>query len=66
MQLVFLVVLVFVKLELLDGPQLVFDENIIAVPVILSVDLLYFYDAIVKWLNKKFGYKSYFLEHAKH
>ncbi|MFN8285744.1 MAG: CHASE2 domain-containing protein [Chitinophagales bacterium] len=66
LQLVFLIVLVFVKVQLLAGPQWVFDENIIAMPVILSVDLLYFYDAIVKWLNKRFGYKSYFLQHGKH
>ncbi len=65
LQLVFLIILVFVKLQLLRNWNLSLDESIIAVPVILSVDLLYFYDALVKWLHKRFGYQSYFLQHGK-
>lgn len=65
LQLAFLAILIFAKLQLLRSFNLSLDESIIAVPVILSVDLLYFYDALVKWLHKRFGYQSYFLQHGK-
>jgi CHASE2 domain-containing sensor protein len=32
------------------------------VAVALSVDMLYFYDGLVRWLHKKFGYNTYFNE----
>lgn len=35
------------------------------VAIILAVDVLYFYEAICTWLNKKYHYKSVFA-HAKH
>jgi CHASE2 domain-containing sensor protein len=41
------------------------ETGLILIPVILSVDLLYFYDALVKWLHKKYGYKTYYVS-AKH
>jgi hypothetical protein len=41
------------------------ETGLILIPVILSVDLLYFYDALVKWLHKKVGYKTYYVS-AKH
>lgn len=65
LQLVFLALLIFAKLQLLRTFNLSLDEGIIAVPVILSVDLLYFYDALVKWMHQRFGYQSYFLQHGK-
>lgn len=35
------------------------------VAIILAVDVLYFYEAIAKWLNQKFGFKNIF-SNAKH
>lgn len=40
-----------------------FDTSAILIPIILSVDLLYFYDAIVKALHQRFGYKTIFFHH---
>lgn len=34
------------------------------VAIILAVDVLYFYEAIVAWLHKKFGFHSLFVHHA--
>ena len=34
------------------------------VAIILAVDVLYFYEAIVAWLHKKFGFYSLFIHHA--
>ena len=46
-----------------------FDHKLNLAPtliaIILAVDVLYFYEAIAKWLNKKFGFKNIF-SHAKH
>lgn len=35
------------------------------IAIILAVDVLYFYEAIAKWLHKKFGFKNIFT-YAKH
>jgi hypothetical protein len=35
------------------------------VAVALSVDMLYFYDGLVRWLHVKFGYDTYF-NHGHH
>jgi CHASE2 domain-containing sensor protein len=36
------------------------DTLKIIVPIALSVDVLYFYDTLVKYLHKRFGYETYF------
>ncbi len=36
------------------------------IPVLLTVDLLYFYDTLVKWLNKKYKISTYFLTGPMH
>ena len=59
--------ILFVYLGLLFFVQ--FDHKLNLAPtlvaIILAVDVLYFYEAIAKWLNKKFGIKNIF-SHAKH
>ncbi len=46
-----------------------FDHKLNLAPtliaIILAVDILYFYEAIAKWLHQKFGFKNIF-SHAKH
>lgn len=39
------------------------DPAALLVPVVLSVDILYFYDAVVIALHRKFGYRTYFMKH---
>lgn len=36
------------------------------VSIILAVDVLYFYEAMVAWLHKKFGFQSLFIHHHGH
>jgi CHASE2 domain-containing sensor protein len=36
------------------------------VAIILAVDVLYFYEAMVAWLHKKFGFQSLFVHHHGH
>ena len=59
--------ILFVYLGLLFFVQ--FDHKLNLAPtlvaIILAVDVLYFYEAIAKWLHKKFGFKNIF-SHAKH
>lgn len=55
------IVIVGVSLFLYATYNYKVETGLILIPVILSVDLLYFYDALVKWLHKKFGYKTYYV-----
>jgi CHASE2 domain-containing sensor protein len=52
----------YLEVILLDKANLRFSDKIILVPIVLAVDLLYFYDAFVKWLHNRFGYHTYFLK----
>jgi len=36
------------------------DAAIIVIPILLSIDSLEIYEGIVKWMNKRFGYKTMF------
>lgn len=40
-----------------------FDSKITVVSILLSVDLLYFYDGFIKFIARKFNYKSYIIEY---
>ncbi len=62
MQFAFTAIFLFLEIILLDKHNLRFSDKIILVPIVLSVDLLYFYDAFVKWLHQRFGYHTYFLK----
>jgi CHASE2 domain-containing sensor protein len=61
-QFALIAVLLFLEIFLLNKFNLRFSDKIILIPIVLSVDLLYFYDAFVKWLHKRFGYHTYFLK----
>ena len=61
-QFAFMSVFLFLEIYLLRNYNLRFSDKIILVPIVLSVDLLYFYDAFVKWLHKRYGYHTYFLK----
>lgn len=52
----------YLEVILLDKGNLRFSDKIILVPIVLAVDLLYFYDAFVKWLHNRFGYQTYFMK----
>ncbi len=62
-QLIISVILVGIELYLFAKYQYKIDMAIFLIPIILSIDVLYIYDELVKYLNKKFNYKTWFLKH---
>jgi len=62
-QLVTSVLVVGISLYLFIYNHIRLDTSALLIPIILTVDLLYFYDAIVKALHNKFGYKTIFIYH---
>jgi len=65
LQLITSVLMVYVSLLTYKYLNTKFDTKPTILAILLSVDLLYFYDAMVKWLHKKTGFETYFM-HAKH
>jgi CHASE2 domain-containing sensor protein len=57
-QLITSALIVLLALFLLGSYNIKLDSTVILVPIILSVDLLYFYDGLVKALNKYFNHKT--------
>jgi len=62
-QLLSSVIIVGIEIYLLSEQNLIMNSSLIILPILLSIDVLYFYDGIVKYLNKKFNYQTWFLEH---
>ncbi len=62
-QIVISVILVGIELYLYAKLNYKINMAVIIIPIILSIDVLYIYDGLVKFLNKKFKYKTWFLEH---
>jgi len=59
-QLITTFLLVLVCIYLFKSLHIKISASPFIVPVLLTVDLLYFYDAFVKWHNKKYRSKTYF------
>ncbi|MEO8149755.1 MAG: CHASE2 domain-containing protein [Bacteroidia bacterium] len=51
-----------ISLFLFSVLKIKMEPSVIIIPILLSVDVLYFYDGIVKYLNKKFNYQTYFIQ----
>ncbi len=62
-QLVIAFVVIYIELFLLAKVNLKFDEMAVLAPVFISVDLLYFYDAIAKFFHQRTNFNSYFMKH---
>lgn len=62
-QLVISVIIVGIELWLYASFRYKINTAIIIVPIILSIDVLYVYDGLVKFLKKKFNYKTWLSEH---
>ena len=62
-QLVIAFVVIYIELFLLAKLNLKFDEMAVLAPVFISVDLLYFYDAIAKFFHERTSFNSYFMKH---
>jgi CHASE2 domain-containing sensor protein len=60
------IVLLFLFIYLFKTFHIKLSAAPFLVPILLNVDLLYFYDTLVKWLNKKFKIKTYFLTGPMH
>lgn len=58
--------LIFACIYLFKEMHIKISASPFIVPVLLSVDLLYFYDAIVQWLHKKKVTKTYFTTGPMH
>ena len=63
-QLFTLVLIIYVVFLLYEHLNIRYESTLLIVVLILSVDLLYFYNEVVKILNRWFGMKSYLL--SKH
>lgn len=59
-------VLVLACIYLFKSAHIKISASPFIVPVLLSVDLLYFYDALVQWLHKKRKTKTYFVTGPMH
>jgi len=59
-------IIIYLFIYLFKGWHIKLDATPFIVPVLITVDMLYFYDAIVKWMNKKYKTKSYFLTGPVH
>lgn len=58
--------LIFLCIYLFKQFHIKLSASPFIVPVLLTVDLLYFYDTLVKWLHKKNNSKTYFLTGPMH
>ena len=65
-QLVTTFLLVLVCIYLFKQFNIKLSTSPFIVPVLLTVDMLYFYDTLVKWLNKKYKTSTYFLTGPMH
>ncbi|MFM9945604.1 MAG: CHASE2 domain-containing protein [Bacteroidia bacterium] len=65
-QLVTSIILIFVCIYLFKQFHIKLSASPIIVPILLTVDLLYFYDTLVKWLHKKYNTTTYFLTGPLH
>lgn len=64
-QLVTSILLMFVTVMLM-GWGLKFEPTLTLVLILLSVDVLYFYEPAASYLTRKLGYESYFSSHHHH
>ncbi len=65
-QLVTSILLIFVCIYFFRAFHIKLSASPFILPVLLTVDLLYFYDTLVKWLNKKYKTKTYLLTGPLH
>lgn len=65
-QLVTTILLILLCIYLFRQFHIKLSASPFIVPVLLTVDLLYFYDTLVKWLHKKNKTKTYFLTGPLH
>lgn len=59
-------VLVYLCIYLFKENHIKLHVSPLILPVLLTVDLLYFYDTLLKWMHKKFGTNTYFLTGPAH
>lgn len=60
-QIITSILFVYLAIWILDDYSYKINTTPTLAAIVLSVDVLYFYDGIVKWMHKKFGYKTYFM-----
>lgn len=63
-QLISAIVFVYLGILLFGKYRIKLDMSLTIIVIVLSVDIIYFYEAFAVWLHKKWGYKTVF--HQKH
>ena len=63
-QIISAIFFVYLGIYLFDRFRIKLDMELTLVVIILSVDIIYFYEAFSVWLHKKWGYRTVF--HQKH
>lgn len=53
----------YLGILIFDQYRIKIDMKYTLYVIILAVDVIYFYEALVVWLHKKFGYKTVFHQH---
>lgn len=63
-QLISAVLFAYIGMYLFNRYRIKLDMSLTIIVIVLSVDIIYFYEAFATWVHKKFGYKTVF--HQKH
>jgi hypothetical protein len=63
-QLASAVLFAYTGMYLFNSYRIKLDMSLTIIVVVLSVDIIYFYEAFAVWVHKKFGFKTVF--HQKH
>jgi CHASE2 domain-containing sensor protein len=63
-QLASAILFAYIGMYLFNRYRIKLDMSLTIIVIVLSVDIIYFYEAFATWMHKKFGYKTVF--HQKH
>lgn len=59
-QLVSAIFVVYLSIKVFNDYNLKLNLSVAVLAIILAIDIIYFYEALALWLNKKFGFKTIF------
>ena len=64
-QLLLTIIFVYLGIVIRSSAGISVSFSLLIIAIILAVDVLYFYDALAKWLHRRYGFKTIF-SHAHH
>ena len=65
-QLISAILSIYVSILLLKFLRVNIDFTLSILAIVISIEVLYFYEALALWLNKKYGYKTIFAKQTHH